>query len=150
MPAPDPRITRFIGEHHIMTLAVARDGEPWCATCYYAWMKDPGLFVFTSDPATRHIRDTADGGRYRVAGAIALETKIVGLIRGVQFTGTIREPAGEEAEAARRRYLRRFPVARMVPGLHLWLLEPDLIKMTDNRLGFGKKLTWTPSSTGIA
>lgn len=138
----DPRITEFISEHHILTLAVSTGNQPWCATCYYAWQEDPAGFVVTSDDETRHIRELREGGHFRVAGAIALETRLVGKIRGIQFTGTLRQPEGEELNLLKKRYLRRFPIARMMPELHLWLLEPDHIKMTDNRLGFGKKLHW--------
>jgi hypothetical protein len=142
MSQPDPRIIDFIGEHHILTLAVARNNIPYCATCYYAWLKEEQEFIFTSDHETRHIRDVVDGVNYRVAGTIALETKIIGKIRGIQFTGILQELTGDKLVTARARYLKRFPIARMMPGLHLWSLAPDLIKMTDNRLGFGKKLIW--------
>lgn len=142
MEHPDPKIIKFIREHFIFTLATARNNLPYCATCYYAWMKEHDRFIFTSDHETRHIRDVMEGNNYRVAGAIALETKIVGKIRGVQFTGIIKALEGDELTVARAAYLRRFPVARLMPGLQLWTLIPDFIKLTDNRLGFGNKLVW--------
>jgi uncharacterized protein YhbP (UPF0306 family) len=142
MALPEQRILDFIKEHHILTLAVARDNIPYCATCYYAWQQEQGRFIFTSDHDTKHIRDVVEGHNYRVAGTIALETRVVGMIRGIQFTGTIAEPVGEDLKKATARYLKRFPIARMMPGLHIWSLEPDFIKMTDNRLGFGRKLVW--------
>ena len=151
MTHPEQRIIDFIEEHHIFTLAIARDNIPYCATCYYAWMKEQNEFVFTSDHETRHVRDVVEGNNYRVAGAIALETKIVGKIRGIQFTGFITSlentAPGSTALKARARYLKRFPIARLMPNLHLWTLRPDFIKMTDNRLGFGKKLIWTADET---
>ena len=148
MTHPEQRIIDFIGEHHVLTLAISRDNIPYCASCYYAYLKETNQFIFTSDHETRHIRDVVEGNNYHVAGTIALETKIVGKIRGLQFTGMITDLSGNdhqgsEIETARTRYLRRFPIARLMPGLHLWSLTPDFIKMTDNRLGFGKKLTWT-------
>jgi uncharacterized protein YhbP (UPF0306 family) len=82
------------------------------------------------------------GGNPHVAGAIALETKIVGRIRGIQFTGMMEELNGDAFSQAKSDYFRRFPIARLMPVLHLWALTPDLIKMTDNRLGFGKKIIW--------
>ena len=148
MTCPEKHIIDFIGEHHIFTIAVARDNQPYCATCYYAYMKDQNKFVFTSDHDTRYILDVVDGNNYHVAGAIALETKIVGKIRGIQFTGLICELKGDLLERAKSAYLKRFPIARLIPGLHLWTLEPDLIKMTDNRLGFGKKLIWKAEKSG--
>ncbi|MEI7499623.1 MAG: pyridoxamine 5'-phosphate oxidase family protein [Bacteroidota bacterium] len=142
MTYPEQRIVDFIREHHILTLAVSKNNIPYCATCYYAYLPEQNQFIFTSGYETRHIRDPKEGGNYRVAGAIALETKIVGKIRGIQFAGVIREPEGEELKKARSAYLKRFPIARLMSDLTLWLLDPDFIKMTDNRLGFGKKLIW--------
>jgi uncharacterized protein YhbP (UPF0306 family) len=143
MTHPEQKIIDFIGEHHILTLATSRDNAPWCATCFYVYLQEQNLFIFTSDHETRHIRDVVDGKNDRVAGAIALETKIVGKIRGIQFTGLIAAIKEGDRKKALSAYLRRFPVARLMPGLHLWSLCPDYIKMTDNRLGFGKKLVWT-------
>ncbi len=104
--------------------------------------KGENYFAFTSGHEARHIRDAVEGNNYKVAGAIALETPIIGKIRGIQFTGIMREPEGDELTKVRSAYLKRFPVARLMPELHLWILAPDFIKMTDNRLGFGKKLIW--------
>jgi len=143
MNHPEQRIIDFIGEHHVLTLAVARDNQPYCATCFYVYLKDLNRFIFSSDRETRHIRDVIEGNNYQVAGAIALETKVTGKIRGIQFTGVIAALEGSGLAAGRSAYLKRFPYARLVPGLYLWTLDPDFIKMTDNRLGFGKKLIWT-------
>jgi uncharacterized protein YhbP (UPF0306 family) len=44
-------------------------------------------------------------------------------------------------QKASRAYLRRFPVAALMET-RLWMVELTHIKMTDNRLGFGKKLVW--------
>jgi uncharacterized protein YhbP (UPF0306 family) len=140
----DKPILEFIGEHHILNLAVSRDNQPWCATCYYVFLEMEKLFVFTSGDETRHIRDMVEGNNYRVAGTIALETRIVGKIRGLQFAGRMFRPEAELLKRSKAAYLKQFPIARMMK-LHLWVLEPDLLKLTDNRLGFGTKLTWTPA-----
>lgn len=139
-PVPD-RIFNFISEHHIFTLAVSTENGSWCATCFYVWLHDQNRFIFTSDPRTRHIREVIKNNNYHVSGAIALETKIVGKIRGIQFSGKLTGIVGEELKSAKKAYLNAFPVARL-SRLHLWGLTPDFIKMTDNRLGFGRKLTW--------
>jgi uncharacterized protein YhbP (UPF0306 family) len=141
MKPVDKRIITFIKEHHILTLAVTRDNRPWCATCFYAYLPETNRFIFTSDHDTRHIRDLVESGNFEVSGTIALETRIVGKIRGVQFSGTMKELKGDELKSSRSAYLRRFPIARLAE-LHLWALEPFYIKMTDNRLGFGTKLVW--------
>ena len=40
-----------------------------------------------------------------------------------------------------RGLLKKFPYAVLMKTT-LWILEIEYIKMTDNRLGFGKKLIW--------
>lgn len=137
----EKRVLTFIGEHHIFTLAVTRENRPWCATCYYVYLEDLNLFVFTSDHDTKHIADVVEAGNYYTSGAIALETRMTGKIRGIQFAGFMRELTGNELKKARSAYLGTFPIARLAK-LHLWGIQPDIIKMTDNRLGFGKKLIW--------
>jgi uncharacterized protein YhbP (UPF0306 family) len=76
-----------------------------------------------------------------VAGSVVLETMIIGKIRGIQFRGIISEPAGDLAAKAKNAFLKRFPVA-MLMETRLWVVELIHIKMTDNRLGFGKKMIW--------
>jgi len=80
-----------------------------------------------------------------VAGAVALETTMIGKIQGIQFTGPMTELDGDLLKKATRAYLKNFPIARL-KDLLLWGIQPDFIKMTHNRLGFGKKLIWQKSS----
>ena len=138
----DPeRIAAFIRKHHVMTLAtVGGDGRPWVAHAFYAWMPDEKSFAFMNNPATRH--GTEMTAHPHVAAAIALETRVVGRLQGLQIEGEVRLAEGEALEAARRAYLRRFPFATVMEQ-PLWILEPALMKLTDNTLGFGKKLIWT-------
>jgi uncharacterized protein YhbP (UPF0306 family) len=134
MKMPEQRMVDFIREHHIFTLAVTKN----------VYEPETNLFIFTSDEDTRHIMDAEESGNYHLAGAIALETKTVSKIRGIQFTGMIRKLGGEERKPAKKLYVKAFPIARLAK-LTLWSLAPDFIKMTDNRLGFGKKLIWRNS-----
>ena len=138
----DSRIAAFIRRHHVLTLATCRENTPWCANIFYAWMAAENLFVFTTDITTRHGEEM--GRNPEVAASIVLETNIVGLVRGVQVCGMAARPEGAELEKVRRAYLRRFPYAAMA-DLELWTLRPTHIKLTDNRLGFGKKIEWHES-----
>ena len=81
----------------------------------------------------------------RVAGAVALETTMVGKIQGIQFTGRAEELNGDLYETALNAYIKKFPVAAF-KKLVLWSIVPDFIKMTHNRLGFGTKLIWNQES----
>ncbi len=97
--------------------------------------------VFTTDPETRHGKEFLKNKI--VAGSVVLETPIIGKIRGIQFQGIVyRARRGIIRKSEKDHILKRFPVA-MLMDTHLWVVELTHIKMTDNRLGFGKKLVWT-------
>lgn len=139
--AIDPRIIKLIQKHHIFTLATSSENIPYCSTCFYAYYSNENLFVFTSEKNTRHIKEAVN--QSKVAGAIALETKIIGKIRGIQFTGEISELSGEELKKLKKIYLAKFPyVTPFIKDTPFWKIEPDFFKLTDNNLGFGKKILW--------
>ncbi len=132
----DERFAKFIAKHHVLTLAtVNSDGKPYVANCFYAYDKRRNRFVFTSDLTTRHGQEMAENRR--VALSIVLETRVVGRVQGLQVEG-IAEQGDEEAK---RTYIKRFPYAAVAP-LTLWMVEPTMLKLTDNTLGFGTKLIW--------
>jgi uncharacterized protein YhbP (UPF0306 family) len=136
----DSRIIRFLNRHHVLTIATSNGKEPWCANCFYVYLTDENSLIFTTDRETRHGQEFVQNPL--VAGSVALETRIIGRIRGIQFQGFVSEAEGEMLEKAKRAYLRRFPVALLMET-RLWVVKLTLIKMTDNRLGFGKKLVWS-------
>lgn len=143
-------IEKFIKKHHVMTLAVG--SPPWCAAVFYAWTGT--TFVYASGLETRHAQialagasntDGAAGGDGIVgalgtpaAANILLESKVIGRLQGLQIEGSTRRTSDA---AHRKAYLKRFPFA-VAMQLELWVLEPTHMKLTDNRLGFGKKLIW--------
>ena len=134
------RIKSLFRRHHLLSIATVSENGPWCASCFYAWDEENNTLVITTDPVTRH--GTEFRTNPQVAGTIALETKRIGRIRGAQFTGIISEPAGNELSRARAVYLKRFPFAALTE-IHLWIINLDHIKLTDNRLGVGKKIIWS-------
>ncbi|MCK9639018.1 MAG: pyridoxamine 5'-phosphate oxidase family protein [Prolixibacteraceae bacterium] len=139
MQTPDPKITTFLKKHHVLTLATVSGGQPWVANCFYAFVEEQMAFVFTSGYETRHIQEVTKNNK--VAGNVVLETSIIGKIQGIQFSGTLTKAEGEVLDKASSAYLKRFPFAALMDTT-LWILTIDYLKMTDNRLGFGKKLIW--------
>ncbi len=139
MSLPDKRIIDFINEHHVLTLATCFEEEPYCANCYYAYLEEENSLVFTSDYDTKHIQQASHN--IYVAGTIVLETDEIGRIQGVQFQGIISEPKDGHYNKAREAYLKRFPIA-MLMKTKLWVVDLTFLKLSDNRLGFGKKLIW--------
>jgi uncharacterized protein len=136
----DSRVIRFFRKHHVLTICTTVENEPWCANCFYVYLEEENALVFTTDGDTRHGKEFVENPM--VAGSVVLETMIIGKVRGIQFQGTVSEPEGEMLSKARRAYLKRFPPAVLM-DTRLWVVRLTFIKMTDNRLGFGKKLIWT-------
>lgn len=132
----DDRFIKFIRKHHVLTLAtVNSEGMPYVANCFYAYDAKRNTLVFTSDTTTRHGAEMA--ANVNVAISIVLETRVVGRVQGLQIVGT----AERGDDEARKSYIKRFPYAAAAP-LELWMVRPSMMKLTDNTLGFGKKLIW--------
>jgi uncharacterized protein len=136
----DSKISSFFRKHHVLTIATTVENEPWCANCFYVYLEQENALVFTTDTQTRHGKEFLKNPF--VAGSVVLETMIVGKIRGIQFQGTVSEPEGDLLLKAKWAYLKKFPPSVLM-DTHLWVVKLTLIKMTDNRLGFGKKIIWT-------
>lgn len=132
----EKKIEQFIAKHHVLTLATTtNDGMPYCCNCFFAYNKAEQAFIFTSDVSTKHAQMILENPH--TAASIVLETRVVGRVQGLQITGvTTRATDGDKAL-----YIKRFPYTA-VADLTLWRLQADFMKLTDNTLGFGKKLIW--------
>jgi uncharacterized protein YhbP (UPF0306 family) len=136
---PDPAIIEFIKSHHVLTLATCAGDVPYCSNMFYTLLEKEFSLVFTSDEKTRHITEVMKNPV--VAGSIVLETETVGKIQGLQFCGKMTAVSGRLKIKAKTAYLKRFPYA-VLSGTPVWTIEITYAKLTDNRLGFGKKLVW--------
>ena len=135
----DSRFIKFLRKHHVLTIATTAENEPWCANCFYVYLEEENSLVFTTDLDTRHGKEFIKNPV--VAGSVVLETMVVGKIQGIQFQGIVSEPEQNLLSKAKWAYLKKFPPAVLM-DTHLWVVKLTIIKMTDNRLGFGKKLIW--------
>lgn len=123
-----------------MGLATSHDNTPQACSLFYAYMSARTLFVVASDEKTEHMGNATINPQ--VAATIVLETKTVGKIEGLQIKAQMRR--ADEAET--KAYFETFPYARVMNPT-LWAVVPHHMKLTDNRLGFGKKLIWTRGSS---
>ena len=145
----DRKIVEFLRGHHVATLATSISSitsdiavtVPWVAHCFYVLLEDEASLVFTSDVDTRHGKEMLEN--QVVAVGVALETKTVGKIRGVQIEGNARQldTKTDFYKKAKTAYLKAFPYAVLMKTT-LWAVDIQTAKLTDNRLGFGKKITW--------
>jgi uncharacterized protein YhbP (UPF0306 family) len=128
------KIAAFINEHHVMSLASSADNELSVCSLFYAFEVDKLSFIVASSEDTLHIEQIKRSSK--IAGNILLETKEVGKIQGVQFRG---EMFALKDKELKRLYFKHFPYAlALLPKL--WQIKVNFFKMTDNKLGFGKKI----------
>lgn len=126
----------------MLNLATCVENKPYTAACFYVFDNTLQAFVFTSDKQTQHGQQMLQNSS--VAASIALETHMVGKIQGLQITGKVVLLAGHDLAQANKSYLLKYPFA-VLKETTLWALVPEFMKLTDNRLGFGKKLIWEKS-----
>lgn len=131
------KIDAFLQKHHVLTVATMDKGELSACNLFYVFDVQKVCFVVASSDDTTHIRHIKKNSE--VAGTIVLETKIVGKIEGVQFRG---EFLPLEDEGLKKLYFKHFPYA-LAMHPKLWQIKIDYFKLTDNTLGFGKKIIWT-------
>lgn len=132
----DKKIIDFIAEHHVLTLATYNGEMVSACSLFYAYEPSLNSFVAASSFDTTHIQNILKNPK--IAGNILLETKSVGKVQGLQFRGEMAECVEQDLTNL---YFKTFPYARaMMPKL--WQIKMEWCKLTDNRLGFGKKLIW--------
>jgi len=132
-------IGRYLKKQHVLSLCCGTAENLWCANCFYVFDATQAVFWLMTEPDTRHGELMQQ--QSVVAGTINGQPKSVLLIKGVQYRGQISQLTGEREALARAAYCKRFPVAKKVSA-PLWEIRLDELKMTDNALGFGKKLRW--------
>jgi len=130
------KITTFIQKHHVMSLATSDGEELSVCSLFYAYDDEHRCFVVASSEDTIHIRHIKQ--RASVAGNILLESDEVAKIEGLQFRGVFKALEDRELKSL---YFKTFPYALALRP-KLWVIKVDYFKLTDNRLGFGKKIIW--------
>lgn len=132
-------LIRYLRKQHVLTLCCNAHEQLWCANCYYVFDETRMVFWIMTEPDTRHGMLMAQNPQ--VAGTINGQPRSVLLIKGVQYRGRIAPLDSTTEKIARTAYQKRFPVSRKVSA-PLWEIQLDEVKMTDNALGFGRKIAW--------
>ena len=135
------KIALFLDEHHVMSLATTDFKDLSVCSLFYAYSRDKKSFVVASSDDTRHIEHIKQNAA--VSGNILLETKTIGKIQGAQFRAAFSLLKDKELK---KLYFKIFPYA-LALSPKLWQIKVNYFKMTDNRLGFGKKIIWQDSSS---
>lgn len=135
----DEKIIKYIKKNKVLTIATSVDNFPYCAICFYVFDEQSTTLIFLSDITTKHITDALTNNK--VAGTITTEVVTVAKIQGIQFTGEFINPDEIQEASFYEKYYSKFPFAKAKPS-PIWGVQLSSIKMTDNTLGFGKKLLW--------
>mgnify|MGYP002375844210 CR=1 FL=1 len=140
-------IARYLGEQTCATICcVDREGLPHCFNCFYAFDEHDQQLYFKSQEGAMHSTLLHENGH--VAGTILPDKLNKLMIQGIQFQGVVVDDAEEQHHRAASCYYTRHPMALAKPG-HVWIIQLEKVKMTENSLGFGKKITWERSGTDI-
>ena len=134
------KIDNFLQKHHVMSLSTCRGDEISSCNLFYVYEKTISSFVVASSEDTLHVENIKTNKN--IAGTVVLEIKTVGKIQGVQFRG---EFVTLEDKTLKKLYFKHFPYA-LAMNPTLWQIKINYFKMTDNKLGFGKKIIWQDSS----
>lgn len=129
------KIIKFLHKMHLLTLGVINKNEPYLCSAFYAYDEKNNKLIIASDEKTAHIKAT--NLNQNVSICIALDTKIIGKIQGIQSKGIIKKATKDSKEI----YYKKFPYALAYPS-DMFEIDIKWIKFTDNTLGFGKKIIW--------
>lgn len=130
------KISFFLNEHHVMSLATTYQDELSVCSLFYLYDKQSCSFIVASSDDTTHINHIKFNNK--IAGNIPLETLNVDEIKGVQFRGDFLEL---HDESLKEKYFQRFPYS-LALNPKLWQIKVNYFKMSDNSLGFAKKIIW--------
>jgi len=128
------KITKFINTHHVMSLATTYENELSVCSLFYVYDEITNSFIIASSEKTTHIRHIKNNTQ--VAGNILLETEKLLKIQGLQFRGTFVEL---NAKREKKLYFEKFPYSLALKP-KLWSIKVNYFKMTDNKMGFAKKI----------
>ncbi len=131
----DEKIVKFLHKMQLLTLGVIIENKPYLCSAFYAYDEKNYKIIIASNEQTAHIKAT--NSNQNVSICIALDTKIVGKIKGIQALGIIKKTSNENKQI----YYKKFPYAIAYPS-DMYEINLTWIKFTDNTLGFGKKLIW--------
>ena len=128
------RVVAFIEKHHVMSLATTLNDALSVCSLFYVFDRDTNSFIVASSLETTHIKHIMSNEN--IAGNILLETKKIGEIKGLQFKGVFLPFSNSRLT---KKYFFHFPYA-LAMNPTLWQIKLSSVKLTDNSLGFGKKI----------
>lgn len=145
----------IIDEHKAIAIGIY-DWErqrPWIAPVYYVYRKYQ--FYFFSDPGSAHVAGLSSRDVIDATASIFNEPEDYQHIRGLQMSGKIQVVTdqverGWALAAFEKRFsffekiLRDFEWVKRINKTRIYKFSAEEIFIVDNRLGFGKRLSFKP------
>jgi uncharacterized protein YhbP (UPF0306 family) len=136
----EERINKFIKKQTCANICcVDEKRSPYCFSCFYSFNSEEGLIYFKSPLDTHHSKLIF--ANPNIAGTILPDKLNVLHVKGIQFVGVVLSPDHVLTENASSHYHKKYPFALAMPG-EIWTVQVNYIKITDSKLGFGKKIVW--------
>lgn len=141
------KIIKFIKKQTCASVCCAdENGNSYCFSCYYAFNSEDGLMYFKSSDDTYHF---ALIKKNRLVAGTVLPDKLTKLFTiGIQFQGDILESQHPLTKDAYIKYHKKYPIGLAIKG-EIFTIRLNSVKMTDSRMGIGKKIKWNRASTEI-
>ena len=150
---PGGRATRYLQQHHVVSLATSGSDGPWAAAVFY--VSDGLTLYFLSSPTSRHCQNIAQDPH--VAGTIQEDYADWAEIKGVQLEGMATNISGEDEARARRLYGEKYPLVGVISQapsaivealarVRWYRLVPQHVYFIDNSAGFGHRDELDPRS----
>jgi uncharacterized protein len=140
-------IIRFLQQQTCATICCTdENGSPYCFSCYYVFSKENDVLYFKSSAEAHHSALLVNN---LVVSGTVLPDKLNKLItRGIQLQGEVLDQFHLLAKEASAIYHKKNPLALAIKG-KVFTIRLNAIKMTDSRLGFGKKIIWKRNKTEV-
>lgn len=140
MSVMNETIIHFLQQQTCATICCNDDqSNPYCFSCYYVFNPRNVLLYFKSSDGAHHSALLANNPL--VAGTILPDKLNKLIVRGIQLQGEVLEQSHPMAKDASASYHKQNLMALAIKG-NVITIRLNTLKMTDSRLGFGKKIAW--------
>jgi uncharacterized protein YhbP (UPF0306 family) len=140
----DNNIIEFLEKQTCASICcLDEDNRPWCFSCFFIFNPGEGLLYFKSSPGANH---SSMMKKVPLIAGTVLPDKLNKLrTQGIQFEGVVLDSMDRLTLGASQYYHKKNPLALAIPG-DVWTIQVNRIKMTDSKMGFGKKIAWSRQS----
>ncbi|MFT3919086.1 pyridoxamine 5'-phosphate oxidase family protein [Cloacibacterium sp.] len=134
------KIVNFLNLQTCVNICTVNENNlPYCFTCYFVFDEEKKCLYYKSNINTKHSELILKNNA--CAGTILEDQLNKMFLKGIQFQGSINKTSNKNLSAFKK-YHKKYPMALAIPG-EIWVVNLEIIKFTDNSMGFGHKTHWS-------